>query len=53
MRDDLAKLEAYLPTEPAVAGKGCGGVYDNVVGAEGGQVLVEETVGAISNLWKK
>jgi len=42
----------YLPTEKAVAGKGYGGgVYDNLVGPEGGQVLVEETVKALNELW--
>jgi len=35
-----------------VAGKGYGGgVYDNLVGPEGGQVLVEETVKALNELW--
>ncbi|MFA7160421.1 MAG: hypothetical protein WC299_14070 [Kiritimatiellia bacterium] len=42
----------YLPTEKAVAGKGYGGgVYDNLVGPEGGQVLVEETLKALKELW--
>lgn len=50
----LAGGGTYLPTERAVSGKGYGGgVYDNEVGPEGGQVLVEETVGAIANLWAK
>lgn len=42
----------YLPTEKAVAGKGYGGgVYDNLVGPQGGHVLVEETVKALHALW--
>lgn len=42
----------YLPTERAVAGKGYGGgAYDNEVGPEGGQVIVEETVGLLKELW--
>lgn len=43
---------SYLPTERAIAGKGYGGgVYDNEVGSEGGQVLVEKTVEIINSLW--
>ncbi len=42
----------YLPSERAVANKGYGGaVYDNEVGPEGGQKIVEETVRALSELW--
>lgn len=42
----------YLPTERAMAGKGySGGVYDNEVGPEGGQVIVEETVKVLKELW--
>ena len=42
----------YLPTERAIAGKGYGGgVYDNEVGPAGGQVIVEETVKLINELW--
>ena len=42
----------YLPTARAVAGKGYGGgVYDNEVGPEGGQALVEETVKLLKELW--
>ena len=42
----------YLPTERAIAGKGYGGgVYDNLVGPEGGQVIVEETVKLLKELW--
>lgn len=48
----LAGGGTYLPTEKAVSGKGYGGgVYDNEVGYEGGQVLVEETLKAINELW--
>ncbi len=44
----------YLPSERAVANKGYGGgVYDNEVGPEGGQVIVEETVRALNALWGK
>ena len=43
----------YLPTERAVAGKGYGGgVYDNEVGPEGGQTIVEETVKVLNDLWQ-
>lgn len=48
----LAGGGTYLPTERAVAGKGYGGgVYDNAVGPAGGQVLVEETVKILNELW--
>jgi len=48
----LAGGGTYLPTEKAVAGKGYGGgVYDNLVGPEGGQALVEETLKAINEFW--
>lgn len=51
---DPGGVGTYLPAARTVAGKGYGsGVYDNVVGPEGGQVIVEETVGAIANLWGK
>jgi hypothetical protein len=44
----------YLPTARAVGGKGYGGgVYDNEVGPEGGQVIVEETVKALNELWPR
>ena len=37
-----------------MAGKGYGGgVYDNEVGPEGGQVIVAETIRALNDLWKK
>lgn len=48
----LAGGGTYLPTERAIAGKGYGGgVYDNVVGPEGGQIIVEETVKVLNELW--
>ena len=43
---------SYLPTERAVANKGYGGsVYDYEVGPDGGQVIVEETVKSLNELW--
>lgn len=42
----------YLPTARAVANKGYGGsVYDYEVGPDGGQVIVEETIKALNDLW--
>ena len=42
----------YLPSERAVANKGYGGsVYDNEVGPDGGQVIVEETIKVLNELW--
>jgi hypothetical protein len=41
----------YLPTEKAVAGGGYS-ADKYVVGPEGGQVLVNETVRQIEALWK-
>ncbi|WP_437193076.1 hypothetical protein [Planctomicrobium sp. SH527] len=42
----------YLPTERAVAGGGYSAVPEsNLVGPEGGQVLVNETVNALTKLW--
>ena len=42
----------YLPSERAVKGGGYGAVIQsNVVGPEGGQVLVEETVKMINGMW--
>ncbi len=42
----------YLPSERAVVGRGYGGgVIDNEVGPEGGQVIVEETLKALYELW--
>jgi hypothetical protein len=44
---------SYLPTERAVKGGGYSAiVHSNLVGPEGGQILVEQTVGAINSLWK-
>lgn len=44
----------YLPSERAVRGGGYSAVIQSSrVGPEGGQVLVEETVRAIQDLWKK
>ena len=42
----------YLPSERAVQGGGYGAVIQsNVVGPEGGQILVEETVKMINSMW--
>ncbi len=42
----------YLPTARAVDGKGYGGgVYDNEVGPEAGQMIVDETVKTLNELW--
>jgi hypothetical protein len=42
----------YLPSERTVTGKGYGStVYDYVVGPEGGQTIVEETVNTLRELW--
>ena len=42
----------YVPTARAVANSGYGGsVYDYEVGPEGGEVIVEETVDALNELW--
>ena len=44
---------SYLPTRRALAAKHYGaGAADNLVGPEGGQVLVERTVEAIARLWE-
>ena len=44
----------YLPTERAVRGGGYGAVIQSSrVGPEGGQALVDQTVRAIEELWKK
>jgi len=44
----------YLPSERAVRGGGYGAVIQSSrVGPEGGQVLVDRTVEAINELWKK
>ena len=45
---------AYLPTAKAIAGKGYGAeAVDNMVGPEGGQELVEQTVHAINEMWEE
>ncbi len=47
-----ASSGTYLPSERAVKGGGYGAVIQsNVVGPEGGQVLVEETVKMINAMW--
>jgi hypothetical protein len=49
---DYASGGTYLPSERAVKGGGYGAVIQsNVVGPEGGQVLVEETVKMINAMW--
>lgn len=48
----LAGPGTYLATAEAVAGGGYSAIVEsNLVGPEGGDVLVEETVGAINALW--
>lgn len=43
---------SYLPSERAVANLGYGSsVYNNEIGPQGGQVIVEETVQALHELW--
>jgi len=43
----------YLPTERAVKGRSYGAeIVDNLVGPEGGQVIVEETLKEINNLFE-
>lgn len=50
----LAGSAGYLPTERAVRGGGYSAVIQSSrVGPEGGQVLVNRTVGAIEGLWGK
>ena len=47
-----ANRGGYLPTEQAVHGGGYSAIIQsNVVGPEGGQILVERTVEAINSLW--
>ena len=42
----------YLPTRRGIQGKHYGaGAADNLVGPEGGQVLVDRTVDLISGMW--
>jgi hypothetical protein len=49
----LAGPGSYLPTEKAIAGGGYSAVcQSNVVGAEGGQILVDRTVALIDELWQ-
>jgi len=44
----------YLPTERAVRGGGYSAiVHSNLVGPEGGQMLVDRTVKAIDSMWEK
>jgi hypothetical protein len=50
----LAGPGTYLPTQRAVLGGSYSAVIQsNKVGPEGGQVLVDETLGVILDLWKK
>ncbi|MBO7723113.1 MAG: hypothetical protein J6S27_04940 [Thermoguttaceae bacterium] len=43
----------YLPSRRAVAGGGYGAIIQsNTVGPEGGEMLVEETLKVIDELWK-
>ncbi len=50
----LAGPGSYLPTERAVAGGGYSAVaQSSVVGPQGGQVLVDQTLDAINTLWDK
>lgn len=50
----LAGGGTYLPSERAVRGGGYGAIpQSNRVGPEGGQVLVERTLQAIEEMWKK
>ncbi|MCE6990153.1 hypothetical protein [Dyadobacter sp. CY323] len=50
----LAGPGTYLPTEKAIAGGGYSAVcQSNVVGAEGGQMLVDRTVALIDGMWEE
>ena len=50
----LVGSATYVPTADAVRGGGYSAiVHSNVVGPEGGQVLVDYTVEAINRLWKE
>lgn len=50
----LAGPGTYLPTEKAIAGGGYSAVcQSNVVGAEGGQVLVDRTIEIIDSFWEE
>ncbi len=49
----LAGPGTYVPTRRAVAGGGYSAeISSNLVGPEGGQVLVEETIRRIKRLWE-
>lgn len=49
----LAGPGTYLPTAKAMAGGGYSAVcQSNVVGAEGGQILVDETLKIIDSFWE-
>ena len=48
----LAGPGTYLPTARSIGGKGYGStVYDNEVGPEGGQAIVDETVNVLKDLF--
>ena len=48
----LAGPGTYVPTERAVRGGGYSAIVEsNLVGPEGGQVLVDRTVEVINSLW--
>ena len=50
----LAGAGTYLPTEKAVGAKSYGaGIESNLVGPEGGQMIVEESVKTINTLFKE
>jgi hypothetical protein len=50
----LAGPGSYLPTEKAVKGGSYSAVVQsNLVGPEGGQILVDRTVGLINSMWAK
>ena len=50
----LAGPGTYLPTEKAIAGGGYSAVcQSNIVGAEGGQLLVDRTVEIIDKFWEE
>jgi len=50
----LAGHGTYVPTPPAVRGGGYSAIAaSNVVGPEGGQALVDRTVGLINSLWPR
>jgi hypothetical protein len=49
----LAGPGTYLPTAKAISGGGYSAVcQSNIVGAEGGQILVDRTVSLIDSLWQ-